>query len=359
MFARTIGIAIVALLTLLPGRASAESADDTKRITLEVGQQVSIPAAGVAKYSEGVPGVVDVRLPEDGAEFIVVGLRPGTTTLLLIFDDGRRVQHLFTVESPDDEVEKRENIRLDFYFVEVTEAGNYSVGLTWPSRIGASSLQARVDLESGALTSATATLTAMPLPRLDLLQRSGWAKVSRQASVITANGKKATFDSGGELNIAVEGSLAAEIRQIPFGTNVVVLPRYDRETGRLELKIAAEVSSLRPGGELPARNRSTVDTVVNIEMNQAVVLAGLFAQDESQDADGLPLISQIPVLGALFGSRSARQDSTQNVIFIVPSVVDVVGMDARRRINDALETYESYSGDFDEQRLLPAVGAGL
>ncbi|RMH36664.1 MAG: hypothetical protein D6689_22040 [Deltaproteobacteria bacterium] len=328
-----------------PAAPAAAQTPETRQVELTVGQQITIPAKGVAKYSEGASGVVDVRLPEDGSEFIVVGLAQGITTLLLIYEDGHRVQYTFTVKPLGSEVPDAENIRLDFYFVELSDSDNYNVGVAWPSSIGAGgTLNASIDLTSGSFTTATATIAGHPLPRLDLLQASGWAKVARQASVITANGKQAEFNSGGEVNIAVQGSLAAELRTIPFGTVVKVLPRYDEKTGRLELTISADFSSLSGTGSVPGRSVSKVTTVVNVEMNQAVVLAGLRSQSEAATREGLPVLSQIPVIGALFGRHGKRTEQVQNVLFIVPSVVDVVKMDARRRIGEALATYRAFDG---------------
>ncbi|MCP4446830.1 MAG: type II and III secretion system protein [Myxococcales bacterium] len=321
-------------------------ADREKRITMRVGEQISLSAKAVEKYSEGKKGVVDIRLPEDGEEFIVVGLKPGNSTLLLIKEGGEKFTYSFEVKATTNEVERKENVRLDFYFVELSEGSRYQVGVNWPGSLGGD-----VELELGVNAvggmSSSASISNIPLPRLDVLHRGDWARIARQASIITANGEEAEFKSGGEVNIAIEGSLAAEIRQIPYGTNVRVLPHFDKESGRLEVRIDADVSSLGEG-RVPSRSRSTVSTVVNVEMNQAIVLAGLYAKSESKNRSGLPFLSQLPVIGALFGSHGARHEELQNVIFIVPTVVDVVGMDARGQIRDALKAYERYSGELDD-----------
>jgi pilus assembly protein CpaC len=326
-------------------------ADRSKRISIKVGEQISLSARGVEKYSEGQKGIVDIRLPEDAEEFIIVGVRPGTTTMLLIKEGGEKITYNFDVKALTNEVPAKENIRLDFYFVELKEGGQYQVGVSWPGSVGVD-MELEVGLDAGGITAASASLSGLPLPRLDMLHSSDWAKISRQASVISANGEEAEFNSGGEVNIAIEGSLAAELRQIPFGTKVKVLPRYDRESGRLELRVEAEVSSLGEG-RVPTRNKSNVSTVVNVEMNQAIVLAGLYSQAQAKNRSGLPFFSQLPVIGTLFGSHGARQEKVQNVVFIVPSIVDVVDMDARSRIQDALAAYDSFSGDIGKVDISP------
>ena len=64
---------VVAAALLCSASASAQKKKiDERTIDLFVGEQTVVPAAGVDKYSEGTPGVVDIRLPEDAAEFVIV-----------------------------------------------------------------------------------------------------------------------------------------------------------------------------------------------------------------------------------------------------------------------------------------------
>jgi hypothetical protein len=51
------------------------------------------------------------------------------------------------------------------------------------------------------------------------------------------------------------------------------------------------------------------------------------------------------------------EDETENVVVIVPSVVEAVSMQARERLNDALRAYKDYSGDLEKVDFVPAAGA--
>ncbi len=351
-----------ALILLATASAAAQRARPEQReLELVVGEQTSVSAEGVQSYSEGAPGIVDVRVPSDGTRFVVVALEPGNTTLLLIMEDGSQVQYRITVRSQEEEptgIQPRDNIRLDFYFVQLEETYGHQIGVAWPATIGGEAafrFNATIDFVGGpSVTDAAAVVTNQPLPRIDLLETSGWARTVRQAAVITANNNEATFASGGEVNVPIVGGLGNELRQIEFGSTVNVLPRYDRETGRIELRIGAEVSTLTDdrGTGVPGRNVSTIETLVNLEMGQAVALGGLIAEEDAATQSGLPGLSQIPIIGILFGSHGARQQYTQNVLFIVPTVVDVVSQQARQRIAEALEAYWSYSGGLDEMQLM-------
>jgi pilus assembly protein CpaC len=334
---------------------------------LEIGEQRVIPADKVKSYSEGLEGTIDVRLTRDGSQFVVVALKPGKTTLLFLMNDQTERQYEITVVEPDAgakqsdlrPVKARDNIRLDFYFVQLDRSYNHQLGMGWPSSLGPPTFDASFNLPSARFDSATAIVTDQPLPRLDLAQSNGWAKLARQAAVVTANGAKASFSGGGEVNVPVRGSLTTGIHSISFGSTIDVLPRYDGKSGRIELQIHADVSDLTADGGTgaPGRTSSTLDTIVNLELGQSLILAGLTASSEARNRTGLPGLSEIPLLGALFSSSSASRQDTENIVLIVPSVVDASSYDARERIQEALASYESYAGDLERINLSKAKRA--
>lgn len=348
------------------GSSSASKESETLR--LEIGTQKVLSSENVRSYSEGVPGVVDIRLTRDGKQFVVVALRPGDTTLLLIMMDGSERLYRINVFDPKApkaekkvprlggiQVTPRDNVRLDFYFVQFDKSYNHQLGIDWATRYGEGALQTTFDLQSGDFTSATAVVQDQALPALDLAQATGWAKLRRHVTLITANGTQATFAGGGEVNIPVQGSLTTGIHSISFGSNIGVLPLYDSESGRLEMQITADVSDLADdrGTGTPGRITSQLSTVVNLELGQSLMLAGLISNSQSRSHAGLPVLSQIPILGALFGTHGEVQSDTEDVVFIIPSVIDAVNLDSRARIREALDAFEAYTGDLDETHLRP------
>ena len=98
------------------------------------------------------------------------------------------------------------------------------------------------------------------------------------------------------------------------------------------------------GSGAPGRVTSQLSTVVNLELGQAVVLAGLSAESQLKSKTGVPVLSQIPVLGYLFGSERMTKQSADNVVFIVPSVINGTSRAARRSIKKAFEAYRHFKG---------------
>ncbi len=387
--------------------------EDTQELNLAVGENKTIPATNVKNYSEGAQGVADVKLTTDGSRFVIVGQAPGSTTLLLINKDGsqtkwvinvfsqspeaverevqqllegtmgvriRRVGARFFIEggvTSDAEVKRMEriaqmypgqveslvvvgaapverklNVRIDFFFVQYDRSSSYAFGVHWPSRIGGEVITSEVtyDFLAGAVTTAQASVINQPLPGLDIAAHNGWAKVLKQSTVITTNGSEATFESGGEQNYAVQAGLSANIKAITFGTNVTVLPRFDPSTGDLDVKVTADIADLTPPGAattLPGRNTSRLATLVHMKLGESLVLSGIRTQSQRKSSDGLPLLSEIPLLGVLFGSKTSQRDDVEGAVFIIPSVVENVPRGTLDLVHDAIAQFEEYSGDIE------------
>jgi len=396
-----------------PEQPAATRRVDTMEMTLAVGENKTIPAWDVKNFSEGTPGIVDVKLTSDASQFVVVGQKAGSTSLLLIKKNGQEINWVINVFSRSPQLVEKEvselleghtgvrlrrvgarffieggvtteavlsrirqiaalypgqveslvalggsggpnrttNIRIDFFFVQYNKNSSYGVGVTWPAQIGGVAIQSNFGYDFVAKTAtAQANVVNQPLPGLDIASRHGWAKVLKQATVITTNGIEASFDNGGEQNFPIATGLTGTIQKIPFGTNVTVLPRFDPTTGDLEVKVEADVSDLVPpvsNTPLPGRQTAKLSTLVHLKLGQSLVLSGIHTKNESHQVTGIPLLSEIPVLGLLFGNHTNDKSEVEGAVFIVPSVVESPGRPAFDMIREAMRQYDDYSGKMD------------
>jgi pilus assembly protein CpaC len=331
-------------------------------LTLKVSEQQVIGATGVRSYSEGTRGVVDVRLTRAGDQFVRVGQKPGKTSLLLIMDSGEQKHVSIAVIDPEGTVrrahaptvDRQDNIRLDFYFVQLNRSNRLNVGLAYPASISMGTFSAGFDFLTQRFESATAVVQDQALLRLDMAQAGGWAKLQRKAAVITENGQQTKFSGGGEVNIPVVGSRSTGIHAIEFGSTVEVLPLYDEQTGRIQISLHAQVSDLTDdrGSGVPGRVTSDLNTVVNLELGQAVILAGLSSESRVETRSGVPGLSQVPIIGWLFGGQHRDYQTVDNVIFIIPTVVNATSHEAREQIKAALDIYKNYQGQKSAQSAL-------
>jgi pilus assembly protein CpaC len=396
-----------------PGQGAARGLNPgkTEELTLAVGETRTLVARDVKNYSLGLADIVDVRITPDNNQFVVVGKHAGTTTLLLIKNDGARVTYDINVTSRSEgsvareldqllegtagivvrrvggrfflegsvgtdaelhriqqiaalypgqveslvtvgggsATDRKQLIRVDFFFVQYDANSSYAVGLAWPTSIGGDTIvqnNVTYDFLAKTTTTAQASIVNQPLPRLDIASRNGWAKIMRQASMLTANGMEANFDSGGEQNYSVNTGLTIGLQKVSFGTIITALPRYDSKTGQIDIKIVSDVSDLTAAvsSTIPGRIFSRLTTNVTLKLGQGIVLSGLHAQSQTHSVGGLPVLSSLPLIGLLFGSHSDSQLETQNAIFIIPSVVESVPSSSLAMIGKALREYDDYSG---------------
>jgi pilus assembly protein CpaC len=386
----------------------------TIEVNLVVGENRTIPAGDVASYSVGAQGIADVKVTPDQKNFVVVGVRPGATTVLMLKQNGSEVMYAINVYARSPEIVEKEleallvgytglriravgprffieggvsteadakrlgliaslypgqveslvvvgsvgqehtiNIRIDFYFVQYDKTTSYGVGLGMPGRFGGGALNGTYDLVS---KSGTATLVAsQALPALDLAQQRGWAKVLKHSVVVTTSGSEATFENGGEQNFSVANGLTSSIQAIKFGTNVTVLPRYDQSTKELEVKVAAQVADLTSNTtSLPGRSTSAINTFVHLKLGHSLVLSGIRTSRTQHNVNGLPGLSQIPVLGLLFGSHTNAENEVEGAVFIIPSVVDTVPRRTHDIVGSAMKQYEDYSGSVEKVQTFTA-----
>lgn len=382
-----------------------------QEIGIAVGETRTIAAGDVKQYSEGSPGIADVRLTPDGSKFVIVGQRAGSSSLLMIKNDGSQVNWVINVFARSPELVEREltqllegypglrirrvgarlfieggvandmeqkrttqiaqlypgqveslvtvgtgaidrklNVRIDFFFVQYNKSSNWQIGISWPGKYGGQFIQSEIDfdfLSRANPTSAMARVVNQPLPGLDLASQRGWVKVLKQATVITTNGNEARFENGGEVNFPVNSGFAAQIEKISFGTNVAVLPRYDPATRNLEVRVQADVADLTPpaASNLPGRNTAKVSTLVYLKLGQSLVLSGIRTRTERRQSNGIPGLSWIPVLGVLFGSLGDSWEDVEGAVFVIPSVVESVPRGQYDIVKEALEQYEDFSGD--------------
>jgi pilus assembly protein CpaC len=404
----------------------------SNEIVLSVGETRTISARDVKNYSEGVSGIVDVRLTTDATQFVLVGKKSGSTTLLLIKTDGSQTAMTINVfsRSPaivekeladllvglnvksrrvgaqivlDGQVENEEElrrvqkiaslypdqvtslvqvanaalpsapggvenflIRIDFYFVQYDKASSYGIGVAWPASIGAgATAELNYDFLLGSVRNATASVTAQPLPRLDIATSRGWAKVLKQSTVITNNGTSAMFQNGGEQNFPVNTGLTVGLERIAFGTILTVQPLYNPGSHELNMKLSADVSDLTAavsGTSLPGRSTSKLETNVTLKLGQSLVLSGMRTRSLTHAVSGLPGLSEIPVLGVLFGTHSNQDLQTEGAIFVVPSVVQTVPNAAAELVDVALKKFKAYDGDLESVHpydKAPAGGVGV
>ncbi len=104
-------------------------------------------------------------------------------------------------------------------------------------------------------------------------------------------------------------------------TKLTITPHINQaETLRLE--IATEVVKLKDNtNNTPTTYKRTAKTTVIVKNNETVVIGGIIGQDSTKSNTRVPLLGDIPILGALFRTDAANQTRTNMFIFVTPKII--------------------------------------
>lgn len=103
-----------------------------------------------------------------------------------------------------------------------------------------------------------------------------------------------------------------------------VTPRVN-DSGAVQLDIAQEVSGVTPtttsGINSPTIQQRRLATTISTRSGQMIALGGLISSTGSRTRSGFPLLSQIPLIGAAFGTHRTTNDRIELIILITPTVI--------------------------------------
>ncbi|OVZ54288.1 secretion protein [Pigmentiphaga sp. NML080357] len=178
-------------------------------------------------------------------------------------------------------------------------------------------------------------MNALLSARIQALAQSGEAVILAQPQLSARSGSTARFLAGGEVPYAtVDKNGATNTTFKPYGVTLEIAPRVDAG-GTVRSVIDVEVSAVDPsvaatGG--PALKVRRTSTEFNVRSGETLVLSGFLSREQSEDLDGLPGLSRLPILGPLFGSRRFQRRETELAIFVTPTVVTQRNPDLLERI---------------------------
>ncbi|MDQ3168720.1 MAG: hypothetical protein M3Q55_01125 [Acidobacteriota bacterium] len=112
-----------------------------------------------------------------------------------------------------------------------------------------------------------------------------------------------------------------------IGVNIDILPRLHHDD-QVTLNLKVEVSSVAgPGFQgLPTFGNRVVSTTIRLKDGETNILAGLIRDEERTVLNGVPGLSDLPIIGRLFARNERRTKETDIVITMTPHIVRVLDL---------------------------------
>lgn len=297
-------------------------------------------AGGVAGQIRSAPGAVS-RVDSAGRQLIVNPIA-GTVLVTATPDELDSVETY--VQAFESAIQRQ--VRIEAKFVEVVLDRDFEFGIDWSviQRVGDVAFRSNADPlgQSGVqfvLGSGGQQISAV----LEALETQGDVSVLSSPTISTLNNQRAVFNvTTDEIFFAVTrqpifGPTGAtigfdtqvETQPIAVGIVMDVLPQISADN-TITMNVRPMVTNLVRVEEItqegatataPVVDRREIDTMVRARTGETIVIGGLIQTRRERRRTGVPVLMDIPVLGALFGRTRDTERRGELVIFITPMII--------------------------------------
>ena len=157
---------------------------------------------------------------------------------------------------------------------------------------------------------------------ISALEADGKGKVVSSPRVVTADQTKALIEQGTELPYQVATSSGAT--SIAFRKANLKLEVTPQITPEGNIILTLDVNKDTVGQATTAGfaiNTKHVQTEVLVENGGTVVIGGIFELTETNDESRIPVLGEVPYVGALFRTRNRTANKTEMLVFITPKMI--------------------------------------
>jgi pilus assembly protein CpaC len=290
-------------------------------------ETINVTAAGDLVVLSGEVG--DVRVPDRAAE--VAKLHAERLTNLIVVRGNQQVQ----LEVKFAEVSRKGLREMSFNVFHQDALGRFVGGMSGASTSPSTFLNVPgtggyglppvyPPGSGGAFSVFFSGLPRFPFSAMvSLLESTGLAKILAEPTLVAMSGQEARFLAGGEFPIPVSTGLgAANVQWKRFGIILNFTPTVIDE-GTIHLRLNTEVSDVDPargviigGFSIPGLTTRQSETTVRMGDGQSFAIAGLLSNRIRSQVDKVPLLGDLPILGALFRSVSYQRDESELLVVV-------------------------------------------
>jgi len=268
------------------------------------------------------------------------------TNAVSIRDSAERVQAAGRIIAAIDKA--RPEVVVDVELLEVNRSRllDYGLQLASPGTSNPAGISGSADvnvagltlLDLRSLTSAGVFLSGVPSLYYRLMRGDTNTRVLANPQLRTVDGVAAQARFGDRVPVPTTVFMPIATGGVPqqpvtsyvyenIGVNIDLTPRTHHDDD-VSLVLKVEISSISGTGfgGLPTFGNRSVSTVIRLKDGETSILAGLIRDDERTTLEGLAGISQLPIIGRLFGRTKKERQETDIIITLTPHIIRVLDL---------------------------------
>ncbi|MGH1595689.1 type II and III secretion system protein family protein [Yersinia proxima] len=155
------------------------------------------------------------------------------------------------------------------------------------------------------------------------------ARVLAEPNLSVLSGESASFLVGGEIPIVNTTQNSREVSYKEFGIKLNIGAKVN-DKKRIRIILSEEVSSIgksfniQGGDSYPSLRTRKAATTLELGDGESFILGGLISNTERESLKKIPLIGDIPILGAFFRNAQTEQSQTELVVIATVNLVNPV-----------------------------------
>lgn len=198
---------------------------------------------------------------------------------------------------------------------------------------------------------------------LDLGENDGVVTTLANPNLTALSGETASFLAGGEFPILIsqaQGAVTYEYKS--YGVSLAFTPVVLSD-GRISMRVRPEVSQLTQAGAvkldgytIPGISTRRAETTVELGSGQSFMIGGLLQNSRNNSVDKTPGLGDLPILGALFRSKSFQNNETELMIVVTPYLVKPVSANQISLPTDGYRAPDDFQNFFGGQSFEGVTG---
>jgi type III secretion protein C len=179
----------------------------------------------------------------------------------------------------------------------------------------------------GSITAVLGGAGRYLLARVNAMQSTSKAKIDASPKVATLDNVEAVMDNTTKFFVRVSGFTAADLYSVSTGVSLRVLPMVVQDRGQTRIKLEVHIEDGQLTGQqvdsIPVITSSEINTQAFVGEGESLLIAGYSTDNNSNGVTGIPVLSKIPLIGALFRNNDDQHTHMERVFLLTPRVLSL------------------------------------
>ncbi|MEW6516937.1 MAG: secretin N-terminal domain-containing protein [candidate division FCPU426 bacterium] len=228
---------------------------------------------------------------------------------------------------------KAEQVMIEARIVEVGRTDEMDLGIRWDATNQAGHDPQLSISSNPRAVNAVGRLTVGTLPQgwnlnatLSALEAKGKVNILSNPRIATLNNQSATLSASQNLpyttSLVSNGVVSTQVNYLELPISLTVTPQITKDRNVLLGPMTLTVTTVTGPGTPPPTSTRTASTQMQVQDGETIAIGGMVRDEESTDESKVPLLGDIPLLGALFRSTVVNKKKVELVVFLTTHILE-------------------------------------